>query len=192
LESRAFELFVGDGWGFFCSADHQLSIYRFGSMAMVLAMNLAHVTVVHVKMEKMSKMDLPTNLYNHKTFHEHLERLWESFKQNSIEFHLAVLDLDNFKKINDVFGHAVGDVVIRETAEIINAFVDTNDYASRYGGEEFAILFTEKSLHSCLVTLELIRKSLEAFKFDDMGSNNVTDLDKKTYKEDKNGNPKSY
>jgi diguanylate cyclase (GGDEF)-like protein len=184
----------------------------------------------NIHMEKMSKMDLPTNLYNHKTFHEHLERLWESFNQNSFEFHLAVLDLDNFKKINDVFGHAVGDVVIRETAEIINAFVDTNDYASRYGGEEFAILFTEKSLHSCLATLELIRKSLEAFKFDDMGSNNVTvsigiaganhyrtkeeffksaddclymakacgknqivtDLDKKTCKEGKNGNPKSY
>lgn len=141
---------------------------------MIAVSNEKELLYKNIHMEKMSKIDLPTNLYNHKTFHEYLERLWEAFGKKPFEFHLAVLDLDNFKKINDVYGHATGDVVIRETANIINAFVDTNDFASRYGGEEFTILFTEKTVKSCVETLELIRKSLEAFQFDEMGSNAVT------------------
>lgn len=141
---------------------------------MMAVSNEKELLYKNVHMEKVSKMDLPTNLYNHKTFHENLERLWDAFDENPFELHLAVLDLDNFKRINDVYGHAAGDVVIRETADIINTFVDSNDFASRYGGEEFAILFTEKTVNSCVEMLELIRKSLEAFEFDDMGSKVVT------------------
>ncbi len=127
-----------------------------------------------IQMEKMSKLDLPTNLYNHKTFHEYFEKLWDQCQKSPFQLHLALLDLDNFKKVNDQFGHATGDVVIKEMASIIRAFIDTNDFPSRYGGEEFAILFTEKSTSECEITLEYIRKSLEAFPFEEMSGQSVT------------------
>ncbi len=127
-----------------------------------------------IQMEKMSKLDLPTNLYNHKTFHEYLERLWEQYQNNPFELHMALLDLDNFKAVNDIFGHAAGDIVIRETANIIQINIDDNDFASRYGGEEFAILFIDKNAMDCVAILEIIRKQLSCHSFDILASGRVT------------------
>lgn len=128
----------------------------------------------NIYMEKLSKTDLPTNLYNHKTFHEYLEKLYEQFKKQPFELHLALLDLDDFKRINDTYGHAVGDIVIKEMADIITAYIDTNDFASRYGGEEFAIIFTDKKMAESIQTLEHIRQGLESFDFVEIRFNTPT------------------
>jgi diguanylate cyclase (GGDEF)-like protein len=127
-----------------------------------------------VYMEKLAKVDLATNLYNHKTFHEYLEKVMEQFSRYPFPLHVALLDLDNFKKINDTYGHSNGDLVIEKVAEIILDHIGEHDLASRYGGEEFGIVFIEKSQEECLEILEKIRASLEAHRFEDMPDESIT------------------
>jgi diguanylate cyclase (GGDEF)-like protein len=116
--------------------------------------------VKNILMDKLSKMDALTDLYNHKTFHEYLEKLIEQNEQNQLPLQLAILDIDNFKKINDTYGHWVGDIILQRVANIIKETVTPNDFVARYGGEEFAVIFTEKTLEQSHHIVEQIRQKL--------------------------------
>lgn len=127
-----------------------------------------------IYMEKLSKTDLATNLYNHRTFHEYLEKLFSHYEEEEFELHLALFDLDKFKDINDTYGHSVGDLVIERSAKLIKENISANDFAARYGGEEFAVIFTEKSAHEIIDLLEKIRKKIENLIYEEMDGKNVT------------------
>ena len=122
----------------------------------------------NILMEKLSKMDLATNLYNHKTFHNYLDELFIQHQRQAFELHLALLDLDDFKQVNDAYGHSVGDQVIKKIADIILENMGPHAFAARYGGEEFAIIFTENKKDRCYEILEGIRKSLENQHFENI------------------------
>lgn len=118
--------------------------------------------VKNVIMDKLSKMDALTDLYNHKTFHEYLEKLIEQNERNHLSLQLAIMDIDNFKKINDTYGHWVGDIILQRVANLIKDTVTPNDFVARYGGEEFAVIFTEKTLDQSHRLVELIRQQCAA------------------------------
>lgn len=128
----------------------------------------------NIYMEKLTKMDLATNLYNHKTFHEYLDELVAQCQNQPFNLSLGLMDLDHFKGINDRKGHGNGDVAIAKAAAIILDNLEANDFAARYGGEEFAVIFTEKAPADCVEILERIRKSLEAAVFETMPDEVVT------------------
>lgn len=128
----------------------------------------------NIYMEKLTKMDLATNLYNHKTFHEYLDELVSQCRKQPFNLSLGLMDLDLFKGINDRQGHGNGDMVIATAASIILDNLEANDFAARYGGEEFAVIFTEKSPEACLAILEKIRLDLETAVFDTMPDEVVT------------------
>lgn len=128
----------------------------------------------NIYMEKLTKMDLATNLYNHKTFHEYLDELVSQCCKQTFNLSLGLIDLDLFKGINDRQGHGNGDLVISTTAAIILNNLEANDFAARYGGEEYAVIFTEKSPQACLEILEQIRSELESTVFDTMPGEVVT------------------
>ena len=128
----------------------------------------------NIYMEKLTKMDLATNLYNHKTFHEYLDVLVTQCQKQPFHLSLGLMDLDLFKGINDRKGHGNGDMVISTAAAIILDNLEANDFAARYGGEEFAVIFTEKTPEACLAILEKIRLDLEAVVFDTMPEEVVT------------------
>lgn len=128
----------------------------------------------NIYMEKLTKMDLATNLYNHKTFHEYLDVLVTQCQKQPFHLSLGLMDLDLFKGINDRQGHGNGDMVISTAAAIILDNLEANDFAARYGGEEFAVIFTEKTPEACLAILEKIRLDLEAVVFDTMPEEVVT------------------
>ncbi|PKM53584.1 MAG: hypothetical protein CVV00_11760 [Firmicutes bacterium HGW-Firmicutes-5] len=128
----------------------------------------------NIYMEKLTKMDLATNLYNHKTFHEYLDELVSQCRKQPFNLSLGLMDLDLFKGINDRQGHGNGDMVISTAASIILDNLEANDFAARYGGEEFAVIFTEKSPEACLEILEKIRLDLETAVFDSMPDEVVT------------------
>jgi diguanylate cyclase (GGDEF)-like protein len=111
-------------------------------------------------MDKLSKMDALTELYNHKTFHEYLEKLIEQNERNNLPLQLAIMDIDNFKKINDTYGHWVGDIVLQRVAQAINETVTSNDFVARYGGEEFAVIFADKTIEQSHHIAEQIRQKL--------------------------------
>lgn len=87
-----------------------------------------------------SKQDSLTKLYNHAAFYEQLDNYIRNYNTTGEEFCLIIIDLDNFKLINDRFGHAVGDVVITTLVATINEATSDKDEVFRYGGEEFTLL----------------------------------------------------
>ena len=91
-------------------------------------------------------LDPMTGLYNHRTFYTELDSAISVYSEKKEEFCLAILDIDNFKHINDLYGHDCGDVVIKHLAKTIKENCTDCDLAFRYGGEEFAIIFKKKSL----------------------------------------------
>lgn len=128
----------------------------------------------NISLEKLSKIDIATDLYNHKTFHEFLEDLVNQSKKTDFNIHLAVLDLDNFKRVNDTFGHSAGDKVIKKMADIILEEIKYNDFPARYGGEEFAVILTEKSDREVYLIVESIRTKLKNFEFDYLDNSSIT------------------
>lgn len=130
--------------------------------------------IQNIIMDKLFKTDALTELYNHKTFHEYLEKLIEHGENNGLPLQLAIIDLDNFKKVNDTYGHRVGDNVLMRTAAILRNAVTPNDFVARYGGEEFAIIFTDKTLTESYKVLERIRTEMESFPHEELGFRAVT------------------
>ncbi|WP_234414373.1 GGDEF domain-containing protein [Paenibacillus sp. CAA11] len=111
--------------------------------------------------DKLLKIDALTGLYNHKTFHEYMENLIQHSEANGVSIQLGILDIDNFKTINDNYGHWVGDIVLKEVANQLTEIMHTDDFAARYGGEEFAVIFTEKTPEEAYNYAEKIRESIE-------------------------------
>ncbi len=78
---------------------------------------------------------------------------------------MAVIDIDNFKQINDKYGHLVGDCILREVANIMKQSFRKSDYLFRYGCEEFLVIMPSTSLEEALKALERFRKNVESYKF---------------------------
>lgn len=120
-------------------------------------------------LEQMAKKDGLTLLYNHSYFKDKLkDELLRSERYNN-HFCLALLDIDFFKKVNDNYGHLKGDEVLKSFAATIKDSIRTTDLASRYGGEEFAIIFTETDLEHAIMAIERIRTKLAATYFESGG-----------------------
>ncbi|WEK54405.1 MAG: GGDEF domain-containing protein [Candidatus Cohnella colombiensis] len=125
-------------------------------------------------MERLSKTDALTDLYNHKTFHEYLDHMIEQFETNKMPLQIAVLDIDNFKSINDTYGHAVGDIILKRVAGISRQSLTSDEIIARYGGEEFAIIFPAKNLEQALDLCEYTRKSIWQLNHPEMEDRRVT------------------
>jgi diguanylate cyclase (GGDEF)-like protein len=128
------------------------------------------LTIKNFVMEFNSKIEPVTGLYNHKTFYEYLEQLIAQSESFQFPLSLAVLDIDNFKRINDTYGHSLGDDVIHALAEIIKNSIGSDDYAARYGGEEFAIIFTDKDKDAAFERIEVIRRDFNSKTIDGMSN----------------------
>lgn len=124
------------------------------------------LTFKNFAMEYNSRIEPFTGLYNHKTFYEYLKSLIEQSEHFNFPLSLAVMDIDNFKKVNDTYGHSFGDEVIKAFAEIIKENTGTDDYAARYGGEEFAIIFPDKDKNTAFEIVEKIRKEFNEKVFE--------------------------
>lgn len=125
-------------------------------------------------MDKLAKTDALTGLYNHITFHEYLDDLIEQSEWSGLPLQLALLDIDDFKLINDTYGHRPGDMVLQQVARTIREMVGDHDFAARYGGEEFAVIFAEKSLEEVVLSLENIRNRVAMLQHAELEGNTPT------------------
>ncbi|WNF37544.1 GGDEF domain-containing protein [Bacillaceae bacterium IKA-2] len=125
-------------------------------------------------MERLSKVDPLTGLNNHKTFHQYMDHLVEQCQTYQMPLQLAIIDIDNFKNINDRFGHSVGDTILKRVASTIFETASENDIVARYGGEEFAILFTDKHFDESYNLCENIRKNISNLHHQETKDNAVT------------------
>ncbi|MNO13058.1 putative diguanylate cyclase YcdT [compost metagenome] len=122
---------------------------------------------------KLSTTDALTDLYNHISFHEFYDRALEYGDQGA-PFHLALIDIDNFKMINDKHGHRTGDIILARVAKVIREMISPADIAARYGGEEFAVLFFEKTFEEAGAMAEKIRLRLSETPHEEMDGGAVT------------------
>jgi len=114
-----------------------------------------------LEMEKMlSRMDSLTGIANGKYFIELVNSEFIRSKTNNLPFTIAYMDLDNFKTVNDRFGHNEGDIVLCTMASIIRNNVRATDSVGRLGGDEFAILFPEMGAEESQGIIPKIHKSL--------------------------------
>lgn len=118
------------------------------------------------KLKEMAMKDGLTGLYNHALLIELFEKEIDKQQRNNGSISFAMIDIDNFKKINDTYGHISGDTVLKELSNILMSSVRGGDIVGRYGGEEFSIVFPGIDEQNAFQLCERIRKEVEDFNFE--------------------------
>lgn len=113
------------------------------------------------EVKKQAVTDPLTELYNRRYFLETLDKEAERANRTGVPFSIISLDLDNLKKINDAYGHSIGDVAIKTVAKVLKRNARAIDTPSRLGGEEFSVLLPDVDSKSAMVVAERIRESIE-------------------------------
>jgi len=127
-----------------------------------------------IAVENQSKYDHLTGLTNYVTFQEYMVSLMDQHERHGLPLCLVVMDIDNFKIINDTFGHYEGDLVLKETAKLLLAAISSEDLAVRYGGEEFVLILTGKKMDECLKLLEDIRVQISQLRLASINNHTIT------------------
>lgn len=113
------------------------------------------------RLEELTVTDTLTGLANRRSLVEHLTRHLERYQRNGRPFSVLMLDLDNFKSVNDRHGHLAGDEVLRRFSASLVGTIRSVDFAARYGGEEFTIILFETGSSDALDLAERIRYQVE-------------------------------
>jgi len=121
------------------------------------------------KLEKMTQTDFLTKTLNRKTFRKMLGSEVQRARRYGHPLSLIFFDIDNFKKINDTYGHKVGDKVLKEVSALVGDGVRENDALCRWGGEEFLLLLPETGRPTALEVAEKLRKAVEAHPIPEAG-----------------------
>jgi diguanylate cyclase (GGDEF)-like protein len=143
---------------------------RFGDAA-ALAIDNAHI---RARLEHQAETDALTGLYNHRSFHDRLRQ--ELLRASAAHETVAVvmLDLDDFKKVNDVYGHGIGDHLLQQVADVLRATVRATDVVCRVGGEEFAVILPAGDIHSSSALAERIGTALGMLEAEAVGKLTVS------------------
>jgi diguanylate cyclase (GGDEF)-like protein len=112
------------------------------------------------RLSELASHDSLTQLLNRRAMKTRLEAALEFRKKNNVGFVTAIADIDDFKKINDQYGHDCGDKVLKKVVQIIKENVRESDYISRWGGDEILILFNRSTLEGASVCIERIHKEI--------------------------------
>ena len=141
-----------------------LVIFAFGAWVVGYLINRDRGTTFKVKqeLEDLLKRDLMTKLYNHDTILDLVTREVESARADNQPLSMLLLDLDDFKLVNDHHGHLKGDEVLLKVVDVLRKTTRATDLIGRYGGEEFLILFTRTELAVAEKISERIRQAIEA------------------------------
>jgi len=110
---------------------------------------------------KLSNIDPLTGAYNRRYLYSISKELIALTKREKKHLSIAMIDIDDFKKVNDTYGHNVGDEVIKIVVNTIKSATRSSDLSIRFGGEEFVILFPNTNIEQSAIVLEKVRKSIE-------------------------------
>jgi diguanylate cyclase (GGDEF)-like protein len=158
-----------DGLQVFSEDEYELA-KRYADAA-ALAIDNAHI---RASLEHQAQTDSLTGLWNHRSFHERLRHALLRASALHEQVGLIILDLDDFKKVNDVYGHGIGDQVLTEMGDILRGSVRAGDAVCRIGGEEFAIVLPGGNLDVALRLAERLVRIIETTLFEPVGSLTVS------------------
>lgn len=120
-----------------------------------------HQLHAYGSLQKLADHDALTGLYNRRVFEERMQREEEHFLRYRRPTSLLILDVDHFKRINDTFGHAAGDAVLKALASLLRSTVRGADLVARLGGEEFVVLLPETALAGAVEIAQRMRLQVE-------------------------------
>jgi len=115
---------------------------------------------MYFDLKNRASRDFLTQAFNRKTVIEKIEKHLQELPQNNFGFALILLDIDYFKKINDCYGHHIGDLVLQETSTILKSQLNQNELIGRWGGEEFLIFLPNCSTSEARDRAELLRQKV--------------------------------
>lgn len=113
------------------------------------------------ELERVSVIDNLTGLYNQRYLYDNLMREYNRCERFNLKLSLIMLDIDNFKEVNDFFGHQCGDTVLKEIGRLLQVTLRGYDFAVRYGGDEFIIVLSQNTAIGAHIVGERIRKIIE-------------------------------
>ncbi len=138
---------------------------RFGDAA-ALALDNAQI---RARLEHQAQTDPLTGLFNHRAFHERLRQALAEASRSHDVISLLMLDIDDFKRVNDVYGHGAGDEILRSLADTLKDAVRASDVVYRLGGEEFAIVIASRSPESAEQLANRLLERVETTEFNPAG-----------------------
>ena len=144
--------------------DYSLLLKTIGGFVLILSIILFfYFKQMRLKeqLQLLSITDSMTKLFNRRYFENTAEHYFESVKRNKTDLSLIMIDVDNFKQVNDNYGHKIGDLVLIELANILLNQSRKSDIVCRFGGEEFIILLPQTNLEGADFMAEKIRKYIE-------------------------------
>jgi len=131
---------------------------------------LARIKLLQEQMSLVAYTDPLTNIYNRLHFGHFLDAEIDRVRRYGGTFSIIFFDLDKFKKINDEYGHLVGDEVLREVATVVQNANRSADIFARYGGEEFIILAPATDITGASVHAERLRSDIEEHRYSEINT----------------------
>jgi len=129
----------------------------------------AELERLNVELRSLARRDALTGLANRLAANERIREEYLRFKRSQTPYAVLLLDIDYFKRINDTFGHAEGDTVLRHVGEVLRASVRETDFAARFGGEEFLVILPGTDLQSACGVGEKLRRAIESSPIQPVG-----------------------
>ncbi len=118
-------------------------------------------SLLHRKVETEALSDGLTHLYNHRFFQERLKGECSRVKRNGGSLSLLMIDIDHFKKVNDTYGHRIGDMILQHVAAVLKGRLRSEDTIARYGGEEFVVILSASGKKGALRMAERSRLAVK-------------------------------
>jgi diguanylate cyclase (GGDEF)-like protein len=144
--------------------DRNQDVMILNLMADIAASSVEKAFLYHLEEEKAMRDGL-TEAYNHRFFQEILDNKIAEAQRNEEPISLLMIDLDNFKMVNDQFGHQNGDMILKSVGRLMKDRIRSSDILARYGGEEFAIILPKTGSLEGYNLAENIRNSVESKEF---------------------------
>ncbi len=139
-------------------------IFLLGAVFVYLTVRLSLRTAADIRrialLESENVTDHLLGIFNRRYMDRRLQEEWDRARRYDLPLSVLIIDIDHFKRVNDVYGHAVGDLVLANVAKLVQQSVRESDIAARYGGEELVIIAVNTPLQAVGVLAERIRERI--------------------------------
>lgn len=142
---------------------YQLMILVFGTIIILVTWLVVRRIIYK------SGIDQLTKVYNRRRGAQHLRRLIQSSIEKNKDLSLIIFDIDDFKKVNDTYGHNAGDEVLKKIVEVVKSSIRDKDILVRWGGEEFLILTPDIDIDTAISVAERVRETVAEYQFAEVG-----------------------
>lgn len=148
-----------------CAANPQAFGATYAAFMYHAANQLGIVLTALSRMRQLSVHDTLTRLYNRKGLDEEYLRVWRMVRRYKWSLGIAIIDLDDFKGLNDRYGHLVGDEILRSFADVVSKVARDSDIVARYGGDELVVILPQAGDSDCVAFGERILQTLRECRF---------------------------